>query len=336
MEIINYPLHERLSLPDNYLSLYKDLSFAIFDIETTGLSPEYNQVILVGILYVENERMMIQQFFCHHRREEKVLLEAFSEKIKAFDFLISYNGDSFDIPFLNKRLGKHHIPFRVDTHKSFDILKFVRRKRELLNLQDCKLKSVEKSLNILRTDTISGKESVELYQLYENYPENHLKEKILLHNYDDLYYFSKCLCILDQVTFSDFLSSAPLLVPIASNHVCYIDKLSIKGNTLNCFGFYPFAASVNDHLQYELGYRFAYQQCNNSFELQIPMRKGNLSSGEPCLYINLNDFSFHYESINKLFNTPDHLVVLKMGKQEQNREIFDFLSVLLKHLLYNL
>ncbi len=330
MEIINYPLHEKLFLPSNFLSLYQDLSFAIFDIETTGLSPEYNQIILVGILYVENGHMKLQQFFCNHRREEKALLEAFNDSIKSFDLLISYNGDSFDIPFLNKRFDKHNIPTPMSTYKNFDILKFVRKKRELLNLQDCKLKSVEKSLNIFRTDTISGKESVELYQLYEKNQNSNLKEKILLHNYDDLYYFSKCLSILDQVDFDEFLAVSPFLLPIRGNEVCYIGKVSIKGNTLSCFGFYPFAACDNDHLRFELGYRFAYQQNDHTFELQIPMSKGKLSSNEPCLYVNLDDFPCLYEDATAQLHVPSHLIPLKIGKQEQNRAIYDFLTTLLK------
>ncbi|MFT9494839.1 ribonuclease H-like domain-containing protein [Anaerosolibacter sp.] len=332
MEIINYFIQERLPLPDNFLSVFKDLSFVVFDIETTGLSPEYHQVILAGILYVQGEHIVIEQFFCHHRREEKVLLEAFHARIKAFDILISYNGDSFDIPFLNKRFRKHRIRAEIDPRKSFDILKFVRRKKDLLKLQDCKLKSVEQSLNIVRTDTISGKESVELYQAYEISPSETLKKKILLHNYDDLYYFSKCLSILDKVDFNEFLASAPFLIHIKEDQLCHIDKRLIKGTTLTCFGFYPSTNSVNDHLRYELGYKFAYHHRDHTFELQIPMSKGTLSSGESCLYVNTNDFPISYERHNRDLNIPNHLIALKIGKEEQNIEIVGFLSTLLKHL----
>jgi hypothetical protein len=336
LEIINYPIQERLPLPDNFLSVFKDLSFAIFDIETTGLSAEYNQVILAGILYVQGEHIVIEQFFCHHRREERNLLEAFVARIKAFDILISYNGDSFDIPFLNKRFKKHRMPTEIASHKSFDILKFVRKKKDLLRLQDCKLKSVEQSLNIFRTDTISGKESVELYQKYERFPKESMKRKILLHNYDDLYYFSKCLSILDQVDLDEFLVSAPFLMQIKEDQICYVDKWLIKGTTLTCFGFYPSTSSDNDHLRYELGYKFIYHHRNHSFELQIPMIKGTLLSGESCLYINTNDFPFPYESPYIERNIPNHLIVFKIGKEEQSKEINGFLSTLLKHILYEL
>ncbi|KXG74226.1 ribonuclease H-like domain-containing protein [Thermotalea metallivorans] len=333
MEIINYHLDEKLHLPKNYLSVFQDLSFAMFDIETTGLNPEYSQVILIGILYVQEERIAIRQLFCTHRNEEKILLETFQNEIKNFDMLLSYNGDTFDIPFLNKRFQYHHIPCKIESYKNFDLLRFVRKQKEILNLQDCKLKSVEKSLGIHRKDILSGKESVELYNLFENNRNSHLKKLILLHNYDDLYYFSKCLEILDKVNLEEFLPSIPIIISIDAEKKCYVTKWAIQNHALLVQGFYPPSTRNYNHREYGLGFHFKFHHKTQSFEATIPLYKGSLSTGLSCLYINLNDFSFCHQTKSKEYQVPDHLVILKEGKKEKKLEIWHFMISFLRYIL---
>ena len=62
-----------LYLPKNFVSLYKDVPFCIFDIETTGLNPAFNKVILAGMCYVENDQIIIKQLFCKNRKKEYTL-----------------------------------------------------------------------------------------------------------------------------------------------------------------------------------------------------------------------------------------------------------------------
>lgn len=68
----------------------------IFDIETTGLD-SFNDRITCICLFIDNQVTSIWG------PDEKKLLEDFWKKISDFDVLISFNGDSFDIPFLIKR-----------------------------------------------------------------------------------------------------------------------------------------------------------------------------------------------------------------------------------------
>ncbi|MGL5347715.1 MAG: ribonuclease H-like domain-containing protein [Peptostreptococcaceae bacterium] len=182
MEIITKVLDEYIDIPPN--------SF-VFDIETTGLSPKFCKVILVGILFNHNNQTIIKQFFAKSEGDEYELLLSFIDEVKTFEKHITFNGTTFDIPFLNARFINHNIDYKLDSNDDIDILKFIKPFKKKLSLPDCKLKTVEKYLGIHRDDTISGKESVKLYKEYETNQCCNLKNIILLHNYEDIYYLGK-------------------------------------------------------------------------------------------------------------------------------------------------
>lgn len=182
MEVITKTIDNLIDIPKNHF---------VFDIETTGLSPKYCKVILIGILYNLNNKTIIKQYFAESEEEEKDLLLKFINDIKTFDHHITFNGVSFDIPFLNSRFNSNDIDFSIDKCDDIDILRIVKPFKEKLSLSDCKLKTIEKYMGIKREDTISGKESVELYKNFVISKDISLKEKILLHNYEDIYYLGK-------------------------------------------------------------------------------------------------------------------------------------------------
>lgn len=182
MEVITKTIDNLIDIPKNHF---------VFDIETTGLSPKYCKVILIGILYNLNNKTIIKQYFAESEEEEKDLLLKFINDIKTFDHHITFNGVSFDIPFLNSRFNSNDIDFSIDKCDDIDILRIVKPFKEKLSLSDCKLKTIEKYMGIQREDTISGKESVELYKNFVISKDISLKEKILLHNYEDIYYLGK-------------------------------------------------------------------------------------------------------------------------------------------------
>ena len=225
MEIITKTLDELIDIPPNHF---------VFDIETTGLNSKYCKVILIGILFNEDNKTIIKQFFANSEDNEKELLLSFINFIKYYKNHITFNGLTFDIPFLNSRLKKHNINFSLSKNDDIDILKVIRPFKENLSLSDCKLKTIEKYLGIYREDTISGKESVDLYKEYCATQEDSLKEKILLHNYEDVYYLGKIfkikdilkekLNILSIITDKFHLDLVPISFKISKN------TLSIKYN----------------------------------------------------------------------------------------------------------
>lgn len=188
MEVITKTLDELIDIPPNHF---------VFDIETTGLNSNYCKVILIGILFNQDNKTVIKQFFANTEDDEKELLLTFINTIKNYQNHITFNGLTFDIPFLNTRLKKHNIDFYLSKNDDIDILKLIRPFKEKLSLSDCKLKTIEKYLGIYREDAISGKESIDLYKDYSVNQDIDLKEKILLHNYEDIYYLGVIFKIKD-------------------------------------------------------------------------------------------------------------------------------------------
>lgn len=186
MDVITKVLDEYIDIPPNHF---------VFDIETTGLSPKYCSVILIGVLFNENNKTIVKQFFAEDESEEEELLLTFINQISIFKNHITFNGIAFDIPFLNSRFKKYNIDFYLDNSYDIDILRLVKPFKEKLLLSDCKLKTIEKYMGIYREDTISGKESIDMYKEYVSCKSTDLKSKILLHNYEDIYHLGHLLKI---------------------------------------------------------------------------------------------------------------------------------------------
>ena len=195
MQIIKH----NISIPLNFRPLIEIDNVCFFDIETMGLSREYHQIYLIGLLYYNNESSdwTLIQLLADDLKEEKTLLLEFLDMVKEFDRLVTYNGDSFDIPFVKKRLERFGTFWDVDN--SLDLYRYVRENRNILNLADLKLKTLEKHLGIQREDLISGKECIELYKSYTSTKNHDALKLILRHNYDDLQYMPYLLKIYNII-----------------------------------------------------------------------------------------------------------------------------------------
>ena len=110
MEVITKVLDELIDIPPNHF---------VFDIETTGLNSNYCKVILIGILFNQDNKIVIKQYFANTEDDEKELLLSFINDIKNYKNHITFNGLTFDIPFLNTRLKKHNIDFSLSKNDCF-------------------------------------------------------------------------------------------------------------------------------------------------------------------------------------------------------------------------
>jgi len=76
------------------------LPHAYLDIETTGLSPEYCEITVVGIHVVnELEARFIQLV------GESITTDNILEALDGVNVIYTYNGSRFDLPFIHSRLG---------------------------------------------------------------------------------------------------------------------------------------------------------------------------------------------------------------------------------------
>ena len=208
---------------------FAGVSVGVFDIETTGLDPIRNKFVLGGLLTPLQEGVRIRQFFSEGGHEEAETLELYREALAECDVLVSYNGNSFDIPFLKGRLAKHH---RGALHEftSLDLYRVISKHSDIRNhLPNLKQKTVENFLGFWssRMDEISGADSVYLYHEYVATKKGELREYILLHNRDDVRQLARILKVLDKLDLHSILSDTGFPV------MCKDMNLQIKGIRLS-------------------------------------------------------------------------------------------------------
>jgi len=176
----------------------EDLLF--IDIETMG---SYNSpIIIVGLGFYRKEIFEIHILFARNFTEEIAICEHLkNEVLTHFKCLVSYNGKSFDIPYISNRflyyfdenpmITEEDIPYENYNTKfhHIDLYHNCRRKFKeefegftLTNME-------EKILNIKREIDIPG---ILVGLCYRKYLEDNLKhvgliKKIIEHNYYDIY-----------------------------------------------------------------------------------------------------------------------------------------------------
>jgi uncharacterized protein YprB with RNaseH-like and TPR domain len=204
--------------------------FVVLDIETTGFSRDKCSIILIGIIIKTNNNLISTQIFCESLYEEKEMLLHLKDTLSSLDefFLITYNGYSFDIPFINNKFKKYNIDYQIENIYNFDIYRLIRANKKLLNLERYNLKSIEKFLGIERKDTISGKDSVQLYFEYLKTKNIKILNKILLHNQEDILYLLQILKILNYLNYNQFIKFFPKKI---TNSI-YLEKSKINNNFL--------------------------------------------------------------------------------------------------------
>lgn len=153
------------------------------DIETTGLSPETSALTVIGCCEKDREP---KQWFNESGMEQKDILASFLRYADRYDTIITYNGGTFDLPFLKKKCEEYDLTYSLENKNCMDLYKNLRSFKHLLPLKNLKQKSVEEFLGIQRTDRLSGRQLIKLYQDYIKIKEPELKSLILQHNKEDI------------------------------------------------------------------------------------------------------------------------------------------------------
>ncbi len=160
----------------------QDQDFAIIDIETLGLSER--PIILLGIAKIDGDRICTSQFLLRDIPDEPGAIWALVSQLEPKSSLISYNGRSFDIPYIKQRLAYYGLDSALDnTH--FDLLHFARRALRP-KLSDCRLDTVEKYIGIRRDINIPGALVPQFYETYLKTKNVGPLVPIVEHNKQDL------------------------------------------------------------------------------------------------------------------------------------------------------
>ncbi len=191
MKILEYD--EKLT----FKSKYYDEEAVFLDIETTGLSPMRSFIYLIGLVFIDLKKvtMHITQLIAEDRDEEEEILRLMKERLKGYKTVVTYNGNSFDLPFIAKRSERYGIePIAMD---SFDMYEKLRLHKDTLKLDGLKQKNIEKKLGITREDRYNGGECISFYKDYVKNKNKESFNRFVLHNYDDLLYMPATMSILD-------------------------------------------------------------------------------------------------------------------------------------------
>ena len=304
---------------------FKDLKMGIFDIETLGLSPQFAPLILAGFMTVEKDgSCQITQYFAETPGDERYILEYLREDFDRVDYLLTYNGKHFDLPFVRKRAERQSVPSPDCDIYNMDLYLIISGHSEIRNLlKHLKQKDIEIYMGLApeRADDISGAESVDLYKAYlsclDPDQKEAIAERILLHNHDDILQLYQLLPILKQVRIHKALNALGFAVGgengWPSLSVSYIkvnlSGLSIKGKYRGEGFSYMSYDTFSDNFSCKF-------DDDKSFEsnLRIERHKGNI-------FANLRMYFDDYEDLKVYPHYLKDFLLLSKGGVHNSLEV---------------
>lgn len=163
------------------------LSEALFlDIETTGFTARSSSLYLIGCAYYSEGFWHTLQWMAETPAEEKDVLDAFFQFAENHRFLIQFNGNNFDIPYLTQKCAQLGLSYGFDGFDGADLYRRLFPYKNFLDLLNLKQKTIETFLSLNREDTFGGGELIAFYKDYVNHPTQETLSVLLLHNEEDL------------------------------------------------------------------------------------------------------------------------------------------------------
>ncbi|HVP25685.1 MAG TPA: ribonuclease H-like domain-containing protein [Methanomicrobiales archaeon] len=144
--------------------LHRRDELVFLDIETLGIFSR--PIILIGIGRLAGSALSTSQYLVREISEEPAALNAALEDLTGEGAAyVSFNGKSFDIPYIGERAAYYGMPVRLD-RPHFDLLHFSRR-RWGGSLPDCRLSTLERQVfGISREVDIPGSLVPEFYEAF--------------------------------------------------------------------------------------------------------------------------------------------------------------------------
>ena len=297
---------------------FKDKSMVVFDIESMGLNPKYNEVVLAAFMDVKpNGEATVTQYLLDSMDEEPLLVSTIYDVLNSYDMMLTYNGRHFDIPFIKTRaqvLGIRDINPDWNDIVPYDLdLYLVLHGHSSLKkiLPNLKQKSIEEYMGLAtsRDDEISGAESVVLFKEYlstldMDYRES-LANKILLHNHDDVVQLYKLLPIIKKTNFHQAMTKLGFPAYSSNTIKCDISYIKLSGNELQITGThnrdgYSYISFASEDRPYEVEFKKDF-----SFEITIPTKKMDVHDIVNIRTMGLNDGVF-----NKLGGYVNGFIIL--------------------------
>ena len=158
----------KLSQKDHWRAYPDFRRIGYLDIETTGLSPYFSEITLIGLYDGK-----ASQFFVKGKN-----LSDFQESIKGYTTLVTFNGRAFDLPFIKHRFPELDFSqFHIDLRYALATLGYRGG-----------LKAIEPQLGITRPDEIKGIDGFEAVRLWHQHQrgDKSALDKLITYNKEDI------------------------------------------------------------------------------------------------------------------------------------------------------
>lgn len=179
-----------------------------FDIETTGLSREKNQIYLIGVLLFTPDMPdggQFLQWLAESEAEEILVLAAFLDFIRQLPLpatLVHFNGSRFDLPFFQTRCRRNKLDCQCFSElPDMDLYQQIKPYKNLLGLSSCRQKAIEDFLGIRREDQYNGGELIPVFYEYCRGHGQQEETLLLLHNQEDVENMPRLTAIFSYVSF---------------------------------------------------------------------------------------------------------------------------------------
>lgn len=288
-----------------------DRETVILDIETTGLSRKNDLIITIGLLFAENKEIVTEQYFAESLTDEVNLIEKFLDRMKSIKTVLTYNGDSFDIPFIREKINFYGLEdFNVN---QIDLYKTVRKYRDILGLQKINQREVEKYLHIDRRENLKGSD---VALLYKNFLLKGVSsEEIILHNKYDLINLHKILKIEDVI--------ADKMTVETDLGIFTIKDFKVNKNLLTLTGVTSCKNIIYNRDTYEL------QVSNNTFALEIFLEEESYDLTTKCRFVKREHFQ-DVEDYSQI-EFPAALYPISLGRKIFTKNIVELGKEIIKY-----
>lgn len=178
----------------------------VLDIETTGFSPKFSHISILGYIYHDGESFVSKQLLAESPEEEGLLLFELLKDVGTDSRIISFNGDSFDLPFIEKRLVENSLhPLIVG--EAFDLYKYIKKYQAFSPYPCCGQKELENHFGLYRDEELNGKEAVQMYKSFLISHDQSISDKLLDYNFNDIYHLALMMDIYERINASISFSS---------------------------------------------------------------------------------------------------------------------------------
>lgn len=310
--------------PDYLLSLYSRQNILFFDIETSGFDKFNHQIICIGLIFYDGS-WQLKQFWATTLQEEKTLLSAFLNCYRPENLYITFNGNSFDFPFLKQRLQHHFPDAEPPVFAHLDFLSLGRTYAKDNGLRSYGLKHLESIFGFEREDDFPGQAIVQGFLDPKTRSSNVYRIAVLKHNALDVYYSAHVFCALGDL-YPVLLST---LVPIHLQMAQYTLALKLSFKRKHC----SLTGEISPTVNIEILQHGAYEVhiCDNRIQIQLPLITGKIDQTD---YARLDwDMMHHHGSFNALSPNEKAMTFVKINHHIQHQNFRMFLEKFLSNWL---